>query len=175
MVYVNLTKQLAQLSVKIANNKPKRSQPTEEQHNGWCHNCEGQGHLANECPTPKEFKTRCILCEGSIAVQECWNLKQQKIVNQANTDQSCPWQQEGNGLGPSANYIPKRNFNRRPISLNFQGCTWNQQNNSSNWNVPSFSSKHFKRFDWNQDDPRKFFVWYQCKELGHYANNCPKS
>ena len=43
------------LSIKVANNRPKRSQPIEERHNVWCHNCKCQGHLANKCPTPKGF------------------------------------------------------------------------------------------------------------------------
>jgi hypothetical protein len=83
----NLTKQLSELSVKVANNRPNKPQPTEERHNVWCHNCKGQGHLANECPTPK-----CIFCGGNHVVQECWNLKQPKAVNQGDSSQSRLWQ-----------------------------------------------------------------------------------
>ena len=74
----NLTKQLSELSIKVANNKPKGPQSTEERHNVWCYNRKDQGFLANECPTPKGFKTKCILCGGNHVVQECWNLKPHK-------------------------------------------------------------------------------------------------
>ena len=118
---------LLELSVKVANNRPKRPQPTEKRHNVWCHNCKDQGHLANECPTPKGLRTKCIFCGGNHTVQEYWNLKQQKVVDHVDSGQFRPWQQERNRPRPNASYNPKKNFNRRPVSLNFQG--------RSNWNL----------------------------------------
>lgn len=34
------------------------------------------------CATPEGFRTKCIFCGGNHAVQGCWNMKQQKVVNQ---------------------------------------------------------------------------------------------
>ena len=165
---------MSKLSVKVANNKPKRPQPTKVRHNVCCRNCKGQGHLANECPTPKRFRTNCIFYEGNHAIEKCCNLKQPKVVNHVDTNQTCPWQQERNEPGPNANYDPKSNFNRRPVPLNFQGHSiWNQQNGFSNWNRPPSYNQNYKRFDLNLDDSRKYYVCYRCKELGHYANNYP--
>lgn len=68
----------------------------------------------------------------------------------------------------SANYMSKQNCDRRHVLLNFH-----QHIDFSSWNgLPSENTK-FKMFILNQDDPRKIHVCYICKELGHYANNCP--
>ena len=162
----NRTKQLSKLSISVTNNRPKRPQPTEENHNVWCYNCKGQGHLANECPTRNGFRTKCILCGGNHTVQECRNLKQQKVVNQVDINQSRHWQQEQNGPGPSANYSPKINFNHRPVPLSFQGRpNWNQPNYSSHGNGPPSYNQNYNFFDSNPHDLRKYPVCYRCKEL----------
>ena len=66
------------------------------------------------------------------------------LVNHVDNSQSRPWQQIRNGPGPNASYNPKRNFNRRPIPLNFQGrSNWTQRNDFSNWSgPPSYNQNH---------------------------------
>ena len=170
---MNLTKQLTELSVKVMKGAPKSPQATNERTNVWCTKCKGHGHVANECPTPQGIRIRCTYCGGNHSVNECWNLRPQRHVNQVEDNRNRPWQEERSGPGPNSNYNPRRNFNKRPISIDFPNRpSWGKTNGPPNWNGPPYNP-NARNYNSNSNDKRKIPVCYRCQELGHYANECP--
>ena len=103
----NLSKQLSKLSIKIANNKPKNPQPTEEGWTIWRHNCTCEGHLTNECPTPKRFILN-VSCVKEVMIYMIVGIANNKGMSfKITNNQNCPWHQERNSPGSSVNYNPK--------------------------------------------------------------------
>jgi peptide methionine sulfoxide reductase MsrB len=170
---MNLTKQLTELSVKVMKGAPKRAQATNERTNVWCTNCKGHGHVANECPTPQGIRIKCTYCGGKHSVSKCWNLRPQKPVNQIEESRNRPWQEERTGPGPNSSYNPRRNFNKRPVLIQFPNRpSWGRTNGPPNWNGPPHTN-NTRNYNSNSNDKRKILVCYRCQELGHYANECP--
>lgn len=50
------------------------------------------------------------ILRGNHSVDECWNLKPQRPVDQVDDYRNRPWQEERTGPGPSANYNPRKEF-----------------------------------------------------------------
>jgi hypothetical protein len=46
---------------------------------------------------------------------ECWNVTKRCTISQIITNQSRPWQQNRIDGGPTTNFNPKKNFNRRQV------------------------------------------------------------
>ena len=170
---MNLTKQISELSVKVMRGAPRRPQTTNERTNVWCTNCKGHGHMANECPTPQGIRIKCTYCGGNHSVNECWNLKPQRPVNQIEDNRNRPWQEERTGPGPNSNYNPRKNFNRRPVNIDFPTRpSWGKTNGPPNWNGPPHNP-NTRNNNANYNDRKKIPVCFRCQELGHYANECP--
>lgn len=66
-----------------------------------------------------------------------------------------------------------KNFNRRPVPINFPNRpSWGKTNGPPNWNGPPYNPST-RNYNSNSNDRRKIPVCFRCQELGHYANECP--
>ena len=169
-----LTNAMHELRVQVTNAPSKRQKPTNTRTNVWCTNCNGQGHLPNECPSPfgSYEKPLCTFCGGNHTTNKCWNLnavkKDLNVVKQVlQIDANKPW-------------VNKGNPNKRPFTRPNVGPPYKPNDNRPRWNdtynappvwkgPPSNPNTH------NYGPPQrgKMVVCYRCGELGHYASECP--
>jgi hypothetical protein len=158
-----LTNQFSEMKVNMVGNLNKRSKPTNTRTNVWCSNCQGHGHMNNECPSPQQTPTRCSYCNGRHETTHCWNLHG-KPINQVSTNNR-PWMNNPN----------KRPFTRPNVGPPYQPNDgrpgWNDTYNGPLvWNGPP-TSPQIHRYGPYQ--PGTMIVCWNCDEIDHYRSNCP--
>jgi hypothetical protein len=160
-----LTNQFSEMKVNMAGNLNKRPKPTNTRTNVWCTNCQGQGHMNNECPSPQNLSLKCSYCNGRHDAANCWNLHG-KPINQVTTNNSNrPWINNPN----------KRPFTKPNVGLPYQSndgrLRWNDTYNAPPvWNGPPTNPQTHR---YGPYKPGTMLVCWNCDELGHYRSSCP--
>ena len=170
---ISLAKKFDELAVHLAANKAPRPKVTNVRANIWCTNCQGYGHLANECPTPivPLNKIRCSYCQGRHHVNDCWHLHG-KPGAPIGPDVATSW--GVNQVGSYPNQRPWRTNNPR-----FNNQRWGSNlNGPMQPNVPpqlggGRGNPNGPRTQFRRNRDGTFPVCYRCQELGHYASECP--
>jgi hypothetical protein len=160
-----LTNQFSEMKVNMAGNLNKRPKPTNTRTNVWCTNCQGHGHMNNECPSPQNKPPKCSYCNGKHETAHCWNLHG-KPINQVTTNNlNRPWVNNPN----------KRPFTRPNVGPPYQPNDgrprWNDTYNGPPvWNGPPTNPQTHR---YGPYQPGTMLVYWNCDEIGHYRSNCP--
>jgi hypothetical protein len=158
-----LTNQFSKMKVNMAGNLNKRPESTNTRTNVWYSNCQGHGHMNNECPSPQQTPTKCSYCNGRHETTHCWNLHG-KPINQVSTNNT-PWMNNPN----------KRPFTRPNVGPPYQPNDgrprWNDTYNGPPvWNGPPTNPQTHRYGPYQLGT---MIVCWNCDEIGHYRSNCP--
>lgn len=70
-------------------------------------------------------------------MNECWNLRPQRHVNQIENNKNRPWQEERTSSGSNSNYNPRIVFNKCLVPINFLTIlVGGKTNNTDHYTIP---------------------------------------